>query len=425
MNALRALGSFPTDGRIIATFAAAVADDNASVVITALSVFGGCTFPPGDAPDGLEELLGTVRDLATGAGGRIRWQYRAEAALALAKLDGARALPALRVQPGDPPLLKAGMIAAMGATGSIDAFAEISGHLREADPLLRRTALDALQALASKNSSKGGFLDTVYAANIDALGSGDMAVTTTAAANLGDSLLLRPGSVDALTSALERLRPPADIEAIQEVCRTLGKLGDERAVVPLKNLMESGDDAAAQAAAAALGTITGERYVPGVPGRDPRHTDFDFGMLEALPETIGVTLRTTGGDVTMEWYRDAAPFTIMSILKLAQREGFYRDLIFHRVVPNFVVQGGDPRGDGWGGPGYSLRSEFSPLSYETGTVGIASAGKDTEGSQFFITHSPQPHLDGRYTIIGRVVVGMGVVDGIQVGDGILDIGRGP
>lgn len=110
----------------------------------------------------------------------------------------------------------------------------------------------------------------------------------------------------------------------------------------------------------------------------------------------------------------------MSMIKLATQRGFYRGLQFHRVVSNFVVQGGDPRGDGWGGPGYSLRSEFSPLSYETGTVGIASAGKDTEGSQFFITHSPQPHLDGRYTVIGRVVEGMDVVDKLQVGDRMFD-----
>jgi peptidylprolyl isomerase len=86
-----------------------------------------------------------------------------------------------------------------------------------------------------------------------------------------------------------------------------------------------------------------------------------------------------------------------------------------------VVQGGDPRGDGWGGPGFAIRSEFSLRSYETGTVGIASAGKDTEGSQFFITHSPQPHLDGRYTIIGKVVAGMDVVGRLQVDDRIYDI----
>jgi cyclophilin family peptidyl-prolyl cis-trans isomerase len=120
-------------------------------------------------------------------------------------------------------------------------------------------------------------------------------------------------------------------------------------------------------------------------------------------------------------FKDAAPFTVMSFLKLASQRGFYRGLSFHRVVSNFVIQGGDPHGDGWGGPGYTIRSEFSPLSFDEGELGMASAGKDTEGSQFFVTQSPQPHLDGRYTIFGKVVSGMDVVNRIQIDDRIFDI----
>jgi cyclophilin family peptidyl-prolyl cis-trans isomerase len=134
-----------------------------------------------------------------------------------------------------------------------------------------------------------------------------------------------------------------------------------------------------------------------------------------------VKLETVRGDVYMDLYPRAAPFSVTSILKLATQRGFYRGLAFHRVVPNFVVQGGDPRGDGWGGPGYAIRSEFSMLSFETGSVGLASAGKDTEGSQFFITHSPQPHLDGRYTVVGKVTSGMDVVDRIEPDDRIYDL----
>ena len=122
----------------------------------------------------------------------------------------------------------------------------------------------------------------------------------------------------------------------------------------------------------------------------------------------------------LELYTQAAPYTVLSFLKLAARH-FYDGLPFHRVVPNFVVQGGDPRGDGWGGPDYSIRSEFSLLRFERGMLGMASAGKDTEGSQFFITHSPQPHLDGRYTIFGRVRDGMDLVDRLQVGDTITTV----
>ena len=103
------------------------------------------------------------------------------------------------------------------------------------------------------------------------------------------------------------------------------------------------------------------------------------------------------------------------------REGFFDGLSFHRVVPNYVVQGGDPRHDSEGGPGYTLRDELNELPYLRGTVGMALDWRDTGGSQFFITHSPQPHLDGRYTAFGRVVAGMEVVDALRPGDRILRI----
>ena len=96
---------------------------------------------------------------------------------------------------------------------------------------------------------------------------------------------------------------------------------------------------------------------------------------------------------------------------------------WHRVVPNFVVQDGDPRGDGWGGPGFALRDEVNPARYETGTVGMALSGPDTGGSQFFITHSPQPHLDGTYTVFGRVVSGLAALDAIGQGARIRSIHR--
>jgi len=102
-------------------------------------------------------------------------------------------------------------------------------------------------------------------------------------------------------------------------------------------------------------------------------------------------------------------------MELARR-GFYDGLPFHRVVPGFVVQGGDPRGDGSGGPGYTLRCEIGQRFYGRGAVGMALAGKDTGGSQFFVAESPQPHLDGGYTIFGWVASGMDAVEKIRPGD---------
>ena len=107
-----------------------------------------------------------------------------------------------------------------------------------------------------------------------------------------------------------------------------------------------------------------------------------------------------------------APQTVQNFMALA-RKGYFNGLQIHRVVPNFVVQDGDPRGDGDGGPGYTIRDELNDRPYLRGTVGMALSGPDTGGSQFFITHSPQPHLDAKYTVFGHVVNGMDVVDRIQ------------
>lgn len=112
--------------------------------------------------------------------------------------------------------------------------------------------------------------------------------------------------------------------------------------------------------------------------------------------------------------------TCLNFLQLAG-QGFYDGLVFHRVVPDFVVQGGDPRGDGVGGPGYSIRDEMNLLRYRRGVLGMALSGPDTGGSQFFITLSPQPHLDGGYTAFGEVVAGDGVLDRIVQGDRIVRV----
>jgi cyclophilin family peptidyl-prolyl cis-trans isomerase len=133
---------------------------------------------------------------------------------------------------------------------------------------------------------------------------------------------------------------------------------------------------------------------------------------------------TSKGSFTIELLPEAAPLTVDNFVQLAQRE-YFRNIAFHRVVPNFVIQGGDPRGDGNGGPGYAIRCEVNQALYDRAAVGMALSGKDTGGSQWFVTHAPQPHLDGGYTIFGRVVTGMDVVDRIVRGDVIQSIVIGP
>jgi cyclophilin family peptidyl-prolyl cis-trans isomerase/HEAT repeat protein len=126
-------------------------------------------------------------------------------------------------------------------------------------------------------------------------------------------------------------------------------------------------------------------------------------------------IETDRGTIEIELAILDAPLTVTNFIALA-RKGFYDGVAVHRLVPDFVMQHGDPRGDGEGGPGYSIRDEINQRPYLRGTVGMALDWKDTGGSQYFITHSPQPHLDGRYTVFGHVVAGMEVVDRIQQWD---------
>lgn len=132
-----------------------------------------------------------------------------------------------------------------------------------------------------------------------------------------------------------------------------------------------------------------------------------------------VTMETSKGTIELELYPEYAPKTVNNYIFLIN-QGFYDGVTFHRVIPNFMIQGGDPTGTGRGGPGYRFEDEFTgnPLKHETGVLSMANAGPNTNGSQFFITHEPQPHLDGRHTVFGRVAdkKSMNVVNAIRQGD---------
>lgn len=123
-----------------------------------------------------------------------------------------------------------------------------------------------------------------------------------------------------------------------------------------------------------------------------------------------------GGEIRIEFFPGDAPGTVENFVTLTKR-GFYDGLSFHRVVPGFVVQGGDPKGDGTGGPGHTVKAEFNARKHVRGTVAMArSQHPDSAGSQFYITYGSQPHLDGSYTVFGQVVSGMEHVDRIAPGD---------
>jgi cyclophilin family peptidyl-prolyl cis-trans isomerase len=144
--------------------------------------------------------------------------------------------------------------------------------------------------------------------------------------------------------------------------------------------------------------------------------EVDWPLINALGEHPKVTIKTNKGKIVLELYPKDAPATVMQFIQLV-KANYYNGKAFHRVVPNFVAQTGCSRGDGWGGFDVSVVSEFSELEYDkAGRVGMASAGKDTESTQFFITHAPTIHLDGNYTIFAQVVEGMDIVHQLTVGD---------
>lgn len=128
-------------------------------------------------------------------------------------------------------------------------------------------------------------------------------------------------------------------------------------------------------------------------------------------------IKTNKGDISVELFPDEAPLTVTNFVNLAQR-GYYDGVAFHRVINDFMVQGGDPTGTGRGGPGYQFKDECSPERRHdsAGVLSMANAGPGTNGSQFFITHGPQPHLDGKHTVFGKVEKGQSVVAGIEQGD---------
>ena len=129
------------------------------------------------------------------------------------------------------------------------------------------------------------------------------------------------------------------------------------------------------------------------------------------------TIATDRGDIVLQLYPEHAPKTVNNFVFLA-RQGFYDGVTFHRVISDFMIQGGDPTGSGRGGPGYRFEDEVrnNPLKHDTGVISMANAGPNTNGSQFFITHSPQPHLNGKHTVFGKVITGQDVVDAVRQGD---------
>lgn len=159
-----------------------------------------------------------------------------------------------------------------------------------------------------------------------------------------------------------------------------------------------------------------------VSGMSTQQWDTAPDMTIDTNRTYTVRLTTSKGTIDLELYPEHAPVTVNNFVFLT-KQGFYNGTVFHRVIPNFVIQGGDPTATGTGGPGYRFQDETdgNPLKHEAKVISMANAGPNTNGSQFFITHAPQPHLDGRHTVFGSVTAGHDVVDQISKGDELTSV----
>jgi cyclophilin family peptidyl-prolyl cis-trans isomerase len=222
------------------------------------------------------------------------------------------------------------------------------------------------------------------------------------------------GGAAALREAYESSRNREQQDASEAALTALARYGAADALEVVKGALNADDWAMRLRAAALLRTldpsaetINAIRPVPGTPS-----APYDSAELAKPTVSPHAFIETAKGTIEIEFYVLDAPQTVQNFITLA-RKGYFNGLQVHRVVPNFVVQDGDPRGDGSGGPGYTIRDELNDRPFIRGTVGMALSGPDTGGSQWFIMHSPAPHLDAKYTVFGYVVNGMDVVDRIQ------------
>ena len=344
---------------------------------------------------------------------RDAW-IRAAALGALAHADRSDFVLVLSGLDADPVWwVRSALASALGTLGDEMSVGVLHAMLRDEDPRVLPAVLEALGRARGKDA-----LDTLRRH----LEHDDLGVRVAAAegiASLGPS-----GASPALVAAWRRGLGdgPGELEARIATVKALVAQGHDAAEAGLAQVAREDPSRAVRARAA---LALREKGAP-VPGPEAVHRpalDYREAMAPYAPRpgvplyTPRAFLRTRHGTIEIHLDVVEAPLTSASFVALA-RAGFYDGLVFHRVEPGFVVQGGCPRGDGNGGPGYALRCEITRRPFGRGTVGMALSGKDTGGSQFFITLDPQPQLDGDFTVFGQVVAGMDAVDRLRPGDAI-------
>jgi cyclophilin family peptidyl-prolyl cis-trans isomerase/HEAT repeat protein len=344
----------------------------------------------------VQDLLGAAASApAKAAGEQLKWNHLATLARGIGELarvaatttfaeDKAAAEAALRFLrehlPSAPPLALPELLRALAAFKPPDLRSVLLAHLRHQDVIVRAATAELLAETPADDEARRALVEALVFALKD---------------SENDAAL-------AILDALAKHGTPEATAAIRGAASTPDYIVRRRALALLR------------AAGHADPNLRAEPVQSRLTMADYRRS------IARMNKTVTATVETSRGTFTIELLPREAPLTVDNFIQLA-RKGFFNGLYFHRVVPNFVIQDGDPRGDGTSAPGWQIRCEINLVPYERGTVGMALSGKDTGGSQWFVTHSPQPHLDGGYTVFGRVTAGLDVVDRIARGDRILRI----
>jgi cyclophilin family peptidyl-prolyl cis-trans isomerase/HEAT repeat protein len=385
-----------------------------------------------------------------------------QAVATLGSLGGSRAIAALgeRFANGTDFAVRRTALTALAQAAPERAMEAGRGWRGDADWRLRAAYAEALAGVKSEASrtaltelsgdADARVAQTALAALGDVVAKGDAGVLALARSRLAHTdVMVRAAAID----LLDRERDPALLPDLVAAYRRAAtedandaRLGAVRAIAHLADVdaaaaarvereflggvPRSGDYLVRREVADRLGADAARQYwasvYPVETGRSAE--DYrDLARTVLLPALQGgalpqVTIETDRGSIVLLLYAGDAPLTVQNFLRLVDRR-YFDGSRWHRVVPNFVIQDGDPRGDGNGGPGWVIRDEINRRRYDRGAVGMALSGPDTGGSQFFITHSPQPHLDGGYTVFGHVIQGYEVLDQIVQGDRIRRIIR--
>jgi cyclophilin family peptidyl-prolyl cis-trans isomerase/HEAT repeat protein len=393
-RALAALGARPAVEPLTKIVAGGANDPNLRLeALTALGQIG--------AP----QLTDLFIDLLT-----ERWpSIRAAALGALARADAELFVGAISGLDPDPHWsVRAALARALGTLDAAHAEPRLMLMLEDTDQRVVPSVLTALVAVKSPAAEK------VLTSRLTAE---DVVVRQAAATGLAE--LKARGAVPALVAAYERAEKDPTYVARAATLAALVALDPPAARPVLDRALADRDWAIRIRAAALFKGIDGAADVSKIrpaPNSSPPELN-DINAMIAPAFSPMAYIDTEKGLIQIELAVLDAPRTVANFIALARRN-FLGATPFHRIVPDFVAQDGDPRGDGEGGPGYTIRDEINQRPYLRGTVGMALDWEDTGGSQFFITHSPQPHLDARYTVFGRVVQGMDVVDRLQQWDQI-------